>query len=278
MHLNVQVCYYSWDGPLFHWCRKTCIQVSECSGTTFSHLSGCLPYKKQKFSSFSWYLLLSFFILIGPGVSFFPVDGFNHSLGNFENLGAWFNNKIEGVDKASEWATLNFVSTTAHRFGECCAESFLWAINRAAKKIQILLIAGVSALIIGFSSWLAEYNSYSSRDRQPLHLYLQSGGLAILASLFLLLADRCKKTIRRGIKNVIIVGMNSIFIYLFFSNRWRRFISRIIAPFSSRILLGRRKIPLKINHQSWYRAALYLCYWLYKNKLFIRYNQIHLTL
>ena len=66
--------------------------------------------------SFLFQLIFTFIILILIDLAyrFFPVDGFNHPWVNFENLGAWFNNKIEGVDKASEWATLNFVSTTAH--------------------------------------------------------------------------------------------------------------------------------------------------------------------
>jgi len=66
--------------------------------------------------SFKFQLIFTFVILvlIDLAYRFFPVEGFNHPWINFENLGAWFNNKIEGVDKANEWATLNFVSTTAH--------------------------------------------------------------------------------------------------------------------------------------------------------------------
>ena len=66
--------------------------------------------------SFRFQLIFSLVILvlIDLAYRFFPVEGFNHPWVNFENLGAWFNNKIEGVEKASTWATLNFVSTTAH--------------------------------------------------------------------------------------------------------------------------------------------------------------------
>jgi len=102
--------------------------------------------------SFLFQLIFTFIILILIDLAyrFFPVDGFNHPWVNFENLGAWFNNKIEGVDKASEWATLNFVSTTAHTVWGVLCGKLLMSDKPAAKKIQILLIAGVSALIIGF--------------------------------------------------------------------------------------------------------------------------------
>jgi len=66
-------------------------------------------------------------------------------------LGAWFNNKIEGVDKASEWATLNFISTTAHTVWGVLCGKLLMSDKPAKRKIQTLLIAGGAALIIGYS-------------------------------------------------------------------------------------------------------------------------------
>ena len=64
--------------------------------------------------SFKFQLIFTFAILllIDLAYRFFPVEGFNHPWVNYENLGAWVNNKIEGVDKASTWASLNCVSTT----------------------------------------------------------------------------------------------------------------------------------------------------------------------
>ena len=47
--------------------------------------------------SFRFQLIFTLIILlfIDLAYRFFPVDGFNHPWVNFENLGAWFNNKIE---------------------------------------------------------------------------------------------------------------------------------------------------------------------------------------
>ena len=64
---------------------------------------------------------LAILLLIDLAYRFFPVEGFNNPWVIYENLGAWFNNKIEGVEKASAWATLNFVSTTAHTVWESFA-------------------------------------------------------------------------------------------------------------------------------------------------------------
>src|SRR5512133_2690140 len=53
-------------------------------------------------------------LIIDLAYRFFPVEGFNHPWVNYENLGAWVNLQIEGVNNRSPWATLNFISTTAH--------------------------------------------------------------------------------------------------------------------------------------------------------------------
>jgi len=103
--------------------------------------------------SFRFQLIFTLIILllIDLAYRFFPVEGFNHPWVNFENLGAWFNNKIEGVEKASEWATLNFVSTTAHTVWGVLCGKLLMSDRSPGKKIQILAVAGVAALIIGYS-------------------------------------------------------------------------------------------------------------------------------
>ena len=69
----------------------------------------------------------------------------------------------------------------------------------------------------------------------------------------------------------IIVGMNSIFIYLFFEVGGAGFISKITDPFS-RLLFswgGDLTVAIMTSLSTW-AALWYLCYWLYKNKLFIK--------
>jgi predicted acyltransferase len=197
--------------------------------------------KSYKFQLIFTFVIL---ILIDLAYRFFPVEGFNHPWVNFENLGAWFNNKIEGVDKASEWATLNFVSTTAHTVWGVLCGKLLMSDKPAAKKIQILLIAGVSALIKGW---------------------------AILALCFSYWLIDVKKQFVKGSRMFIIVGMNSIFIYLFFSISGASLIHRILAPFSSLLFSwgGEKTVDIITSLGIW-AAMWYMCYWLYKNKLFIK--------
>lgn len=222
--------------------------------------------------SFKFQLIFTFVILllIDLAYRFFPVDGFNHPWVNFENLGAWFNNKIEGVDKASEWATLNFVSTTAHTVWGVLCGKLLMSDKPAAKKIQILLIAGVAGLLIGFSlDWL-NITPIIKKIATSSFVFA-SGGWAILALCFCYWLIDVKKQFISGSRMFIIVGMNSIFIYLFFSISGADLIHRIIAPFSNLLFSwgGENTVEIITSLGVW-AVLWYMCYWLYKNKVFVK--------
>jgi predicted acyltransferase len=222
--------------------------------------------------SFMFQLIFTIVILllIDLAYRFFPVEGFNHPWVNFENLGAWFNNKIEYVDKASEWATLNFVSTTAHTaWGVLCGK-LLMSDKPANKKIQILLIAAVSGLIIGYSLDLLNITPIIKKIATSSFVFA-SGGWAILVLAFCYWLIDVKKKFKKGSWFFIVVGMNSIFIYLFFSVGGAGLLSRIVSPFSNLLFSWGGKMTTEIITSLGVWALLwYLCYWLYKNKLFIK--------
>ena len=209
-------------------------------------------------------------LLIDLAYRFFPVEGFNHPWINFENLGAWFNNKIEGVDKASEWATLNFVSTTAHTVWGVLCGKLLMSEKPAGKKIQTLLIASASCLVIGYSLDLLNITPIIKKIATSSFVFA-SGGWAILVLTFCYWLIDVKKLFTRGSGFFIIVGMNSIFIYLFFSAGGAGWLTRIVDPFSRLLFSWTGRLTAEIITSIGVWAAMwYLCYWLYKNKFFIK--------
>jgi predicted acyltransferase len=225
---------------------------------------------RNKSYRFQIIFTLVILLLIDLAYRFFPVAGFNNPWVNFENLGAWFNNKIEGVDKASEWATLNFVSTTAHTVWGVLCGKLLMSDRSASKKIQILLVAGVSALIIGYSLEWLNITPIIKKIATSSFVFA-SGGWTILALCFSYWLIDVKKLFIKGSKMFIIVGMNSIFIYLFFSIRGAGLIHRIAQPFSKLLFSwgGELTVAIITSFAVW-AAMWYMCYWLYKNKLFIK--------
>ena len=209
-------------------------------------------------------------LLIDLAYRFFPVEGFNHPWVCFENLGAWVNNKIEGVDKASEWATLNVISTTAHTVWGVLCGKLLMSDRPAKKKIQVLLIAGVASLIIGYSLDLLNITPIIKKIATSSFVFA-SGGLAILVlCLFYWLID-VKKLFATGYNMFKVVGMNSIFIYLFFSLGGSEFISRMFNPFTNALFSWSGELMVSVITSLAVWASLwYLCYWLFKNKVFIK--------
>jgi len=225
---------------------------------------------RNKSFRFQLIFTLVILLLIDLAYRFFPMEGFNHPWVNYENIGAWVNNKIEGVDKASAWASLNCVSTTAHTVWGVLCGKLLMSDKSPVKKIQILLIAGVSALIIGYLLDLLNVTPIIKKIATSSFVFA-SGGWAILTLCFSYWLIDVKKLFTRGSKFFIIVGMNSIFIYMFFEIGGASLISKIIAPFS-RLLFswgGALTVGIITSLAVW-AALWYLCYWLYKNKLFIK--------
>ena len=225
---------------------------------------------RNKSYKFQIIFTLIILLLIDLAYRFFPVEGFNHPWVNFENLGAWVNNKIEGVDKASTWATLNFVSTTAHTVWGVLCGKLLMSERTSAKKIQILLIAGISALVVGYSLDLLNVTPIIKKIATSSFVFA-SGGWTILALCFSYWLIDVKKLFTGGSRFFIIVGMNSIFIYLFFSIGGAGLISRLTAPFIRLLFSWGGEVTVEvISCLAVWAALWYLCYWLYKNKLFIK--------
>jgi predicted acyltransferase len=225
---------------------------------------------RNKSFTFQLIFTLVILLLIDLAYRFFPVTGFNHPWVNFENLGAWVNNKIEGVDKASTWATLNCVSTTAHTVWGVLCGKLLMSDRPTSSKIKTLLIAGISALVIGYSLDLLNVTPIIKKIATSSFVFA-SGGWTILALCFSYWLIDVKKQFIKGSGMFIIVGMNSIFIYMFFSIGGAGLISTLVAPFSKLLFSWGGEITVEIITSLGVWASLwYLCYWLSKNKLFIK--------
>lgn len=221
--------------------------------------------------SFKFQLIFSLVILllIDLAYRFFSVEGYNHPWILYENLGAWVNNTIEGEVNSTEWATLNFVSTTAHTIWGVLCGQLLISDRSPAKKILMLLIAGLSGLLIGYSLDLLNITPIIKKIATSSFIFA-SGGWTILALCFSYWLIDVKK-LTRGSMIFIIVGMNSIFIYLFFHVGGAVFFGRIINPFIDLFFSwgGDLTVSILTSIVEW-AALWYLCYLLFKNKLFIK--------
>jgi len=222
--------------------------------------------------SFWFQMILSLIILLVMDMAyrFFPVEGFNQPWVAYQNLGAWANNKIEGVDKASIWASINAFSTIAHTVWGVLCGKLLMSEKPAGEKVKLLIIAAISGLLIGYSLDLLNITPIIKKIATSSFVFT-SGGYAVLALAFSYWLIDVKKIFVNGSKMFRIVGMNCIFIYIFFESGGASLVYKILTPFPVSLLSWGGEITVGIATSLMVWAALwYICYWLYKNKVFIK--------
>ena len=207
-------------------------------------------------------------ILIAEGLyRFFPVTGFDQAFVPGENFGAWFNILISGKEDGGHWAMFNAVPTAAHTIWGVIAGQLLMSNKPDMKKLRLLVIAGVVGLIIGYG--LSSFTPIIKRISTSTFVFA-SGGWSLLAlALCYWLIDI--KKYQKGVLFFAIVGMNPLFIYLFAHVGGANLIHKIVLPFSNALFgwtgeLGAHLIlGIIVLFLLWY-----ICYWMYKKKIFIR--------
>ncbi len=198
---------------------------------------------------------------------YFPVEGFNQAFEPGKNFGAWFNILISGEDGEGHWAMFNAIPTAAHTIWGVLAGQLLMSNKSNYKKLQILVIAGIIGLIIGYG--FSYFTPIIKRISTSTFVFV-SGGYSILAlALCYWLIDI--KRYQKGVLFFAIVGMNPLFIYLFAHVGGANFIKSIFLPFSNALFgwtgeLGANiMLSIIVLFYLWY-----ICYWMYKKKIFIR--------
>lgn len=216
-------------------------------------------------------LALSLVLLLVTDLAYryFPVSGFNQPWEPFQNLGSWVNNWLEGVDKASIWASINAIPTTAHTIWGVLCGKILMESKPVAEKIKLLVIAGVTALVIGFGLDLLSVTPIIKKIATSSFVFA-SGGWAMLALALSYWMIDVKKW-AAGTWIFIVVGMNCIFIYMVFEVGGARILADIYKPFISALFGWGGEIftGMLISGAVWF-SLWYVTYWMYQRKIFIK--------
>ena len=207
-------------------------------------------------------------ILVSEGLyRFFPLEGFDKPFVAGENFGAWFNILIAGKEDGGHWAMFNAIPTAAHTIWGVFAGQLLMSDKPAMKKVKILVIAGVAGLVLGYG--LSAFTPIIKRISTSTFVFA-SGGWSILAlALCYWLIDI--KKYQKGVLFFAIVGMNPLFIYLFAHVGGANLIQKIVLPFSNALFGWMGEIGAHLMLGAIVLFLLwYICYYMYKKKLFIR--------
>ncbi len=225
---------------------------------------------RDKSFRFQVIFTLGILLLIDLAYRFFPVPGFNHPWANYENLGTWTNIKIEGVEKVSEWATINFISTSAHTIWGVLCGRILMGDKPANTKIRLMITGAALALILGYALDLSGITPIIKKIATSSFVLVSGGWTILTLVLFYWLID-VRKLFATEYNAIKVVGMNPIFIYIFFEVGGSRFLSKLFIPFTTALFSWSGEYVVLLVTSSLVWAALwYICYFLYKNKVFIK--------
>ncbi|MDB5136363.1 MAG: hypothetical protein JWP37_2966 [Mucilaginibacter sp.] len=199
------------------------------------------------------------------------IPGFDQPFVEFHNFGAYFDTVIMGKINTDGWVAINIIPTAAHTIWGVLAGKLLISKLSANKKILYLVIAGVIGLLLGFGLDAANITPIIKRIGTS-SFALVSGGWVLLIMAFLYwLVD--VKQINKYAWICTVVGMNAIFIYIFFEtvgSQWFNGATRIFTYGAFNFLhIHNKTVPVFSALFTLFLEWL-LCYWLSKHKVSIK--------
>jgi predicted acyltransferase len=200
------------------------------------------------------------------------VNGFNQPFVEFHNFGAYVDTLLMGKIDTDGWVAINAIPTAAHTIWGVMAGRVLVSKRRSGRKIRILLLAGLAALLIGYGLDYADITPIIKRISTSSFVFASGGWVLLILVAVYWLVD-----VQQNVKYAWIfsvMGMNAIFIYLFFETVGAQWLDRVVAIFSGDLLHRFVHVSLPVSAVVSAVAVLAvewgLCYWLYKRKIFFK--------
>lgn len=217
-------------------------------------------------------ILLSIGLLLLTEVlyRFVNIPGFDQPFTDQHNFGNYMDLVLMNKINSDGWVAINCIPTAAHTIWGAVAGKLLLSTLAEKKKINYLLLAGIICLVTGY---LMDWSITPIIKRIATSSFtIASGGWCLLA------LAACYwwidiKNHRKNLAFFTIVGMNSIFIYLFFEivgHRWFNEYAGAISNGLMGIVHTPHAIMLVITPLFIFALEWGLCYFLYRKKIFFK--------
>jgi len=225
----------------------------------------------RKSSTFQLVFSIGLLILTEVLYRYVQVPGYDQPFVIGKNFGSYVDMLIMGKTNPNGWVAINVIPTAAHTIWGVLAGKLLIKPHPASQKIRALVIAGIIGLILGYGLDIAGITPIIKRISTSSFVLASGGWVLLFLALLYWITD--VKKLNRYALLFVVVGMNSIFIYLFFETigyHWLDdFVGIFVKGFSG--LLGAPvKIQALLSALVTLMAECYLCYWLYKKKIFFK--------
>nr|WP_199075265.1 DUF5009 domain-containing protein [Pedobacter sp. ASV19] len=224
--------------------------------------------------SYTWQFAFSIGLLLLTEVLYRAIEipGFNQPFTEGKNFGAYVDTLLMGKINSDGWVAINCIPTAAHTIWGVLAGKLLISGKTSAYKIKILVLAGLVGLVIGFGLDLSGITPIIKRISTSSFTFASVGWVLLILAIVYWMVDVKRNTKYAWIFTV--VGMNAIFIYLFFETVGVQWLNAKVAIFTGDMLHLFLNVPVNIAAVVSALAALIvewgLCYWLYKRNIFFK--------
>ena len=219
-------------------------------------------------------LATSVLCLLIPEILFrvIQIPGYDQPFVEFHNFGTFINKSLGiKIDLDHKTNFINFISSGAHTIWGVMAGQLLLSNTSPKKKVMNLLSFGALAILIGLT--------LDTTGITPMLKWISTSSFVfVTGGITLVVLALCYEWIdvrnhKNNLKFFIVVGMNSIFIYLFFifiGDKWLNgymeiLVGQLLNIAGVSLALGSAISCIVVFILEWY-----LCYFLYKKKIFFR--------
>lgn len=186
------------------------------------------------------------------------------------NFGNYTDQILMGKINRGGWVAVNCIPTAAHTIWGAICGNLLLSTKSASDKIKSIALAGLIGLVVGYGLDLAGITPIIKRISTTAFVFA-SGGWALMALAFFYWFVDVKNN-KGWAFPFLIVGMNSIFIYLF-AETLGRWLNKTLGIFTGGFFgwmgFGEHGLAL-IAALATLGAMWGLCYFLYRKGIFFR--------
>jgi predicted acyltransferase len=216
-----------------------------------------------------WQIAWSFALILAAEVIYrtFAVAGYDRPFVPDRNFGAWVDMAISGELSSGHWVAFNAIPTAAHTIWGVLAGK--WLMGAAAPKRKIAWLAGLGAAGVAAGFALTAVTPMIKRVATSSFVVAGGGFCLLMMGASYWLIDVKKRG--RWALFLNVVGMNSLFIYLFTESGGTKWVRGLAFPFTMAFVpwIGELAAEILTSLAAW-AMLWYLCWWLYKNKVLIK--------
>ncbi len=202
---------------------------------------------------------------------FTHIPGFDQAFTDQHNFGNFVDLLLMNKINSGGWVAINCIPTAAHTIWGAVAGKWLIERKTVKGKISNIVILGIVALVAGYALDLLNITPIIKRIATTSFTLVTGGWCLLALALLYYWIDVLQH--KKFLRFFTIVGMNSIFIYLFFEivvSRWLReyaevIVTGVLSPIGMAHMVNMIFAALAIFALEWY-----LCYWLYRKKIFFK--------